>query len=102
MLIHNNFKKIIKKMIVTTTTVFLVWPAVVFADVDPATRTAGKMQNILFGTLGTSLCSILIGATFIMAKTGKITWDRFMYIGFCTAGFLGSKSIVNLISEWVT
>jgi len=68
---------------------------------DPATKAASKMQTIMFGTLGTSLCAILIGATFIMAKAGKISWDRFVFIGFCTAGFLGAPSIVSMIQGWV-
>lgn len=72
----------------------------VFA-LDPASRAASKMQGIMFGTLGTSLCAILIGATFIMAKAGKISWDRFVFIGICTAGFLGAPSIVSMIEGWV-
>lgn len=68
---------------------------------DPATKAAVKMHGIMFGTLGSSLAAILIGATFVMAKAGKITWDRFIFIGFCTAGFLGAPSIVEMISGWV-
>lgn len=72
----------------------------VFA-LDPATNAANQMKGILFGGLGVSLSAIIIGATFIMANTGKISWDRFVFIGFCTAGFLGSPAIVGLIQSWV-
>jgi len=71
-------------------------------DTDPATRAADKMQTIMFGSLGTSLATIMIGATFVMAKTGKITWDRFIFVGLCTAGFLGAPAIVNIIKSAVT
>jgi hypothetical protein len=68
---------------------------------DPATRAATEMNTILFGALGTSISAIILGGTFILAKTGKITWDKFLFIGFCTAGFLGAPSIVTMIKGWV-
>ena len=77
-------------------------PTLSFAsDIDPASKAAMKMHSILFGVLGTSLVGIIIGATFLMAKTGKITWDRFVFIGCCAAGFLGSPLIVTMIKDWV-
>lgn len=73
-----------------------------FAYMDPATEASSRMADILFGAFGMSLSAILIGATFLMAYVGKITWDRFVFVGFCAAGFLGSKSIVSIISGWVS
>lgn len=71
------------------------------ANSDPFTGAGNGMKNILFGTLGTSLCAIIIGATFLMAKVGKISWDKFVQVGLCTAGFLGAPSIVTLVKSWV-
>jgi type IV secretory pathway VirB2 component (pilin) len=93
-----------KRQVLTTINSFLMTAFLsspVFAQMDPATNAANKMKTILFGGLGTSLCAILLGATFILAKTGKITWDKFIFLGFCTAGFLGAPSIVTLIKGWV-
>jgi type IV secretory pathway VirB2 component (pilin) len=81
--------------------ILIVSPAMAFADNDPFTAAGNGMKGILFGTLGTSLCGIIIGATFLMAKVGKISWDKFMQVGLCTAGFLGAPSIVTLIKSWV-
>lgn len=80
---------------------FLMTTGLSFAEIDPATRASARMSSIMFGQFGTSISAIIIGATFIMAKTGKITWDRFVFIGFCTAGFLGARSIVSIINGWV-
>jgi type IV secretory pathway VirB2 component (pilin) len=96
-----NIKKNISGLKLSLISAMMTFPVSVFAESDPASKAAGEMQTILFGTLGTSLCAIIIGATFIMAKTGKITWDRFIFIGFCTAGFLGAPSIVTSIQGWV-
>jgi type IV secretory pathway VirB2 component (pilin) len=80
---------------------FLSWPLLAFAENDPFTSAGNGIERILFGTLGTSLCGIIIGATFLMAKVGKISWDRFISVGICTAGFLGAPSIVYIIKSWV-
>jgi type IV secretory pathway VirB2 component (pilin) len=80
----------------------LMYSNLAMAYSDPATKASNQMKNILFGSLGTSLAAMLIGATFIMAYVGKITWDRFIFVGFCSAGFLGSQSIVSLIQGWVS
>tara|TARA_R110000868_G_scaffold207266_3_gene456239 strand:+ start:270 stop:584 length:315 start_codon:yes stop_codon:yes gene_type:complete len=103
MLLNAHDAKKLTKRITRCAALFLLsLPlSAVASDMNPATTAAKKMNNILFGTLGTSICAILIGATFIMAKTGKITWDRFLFVGFCTAGFLGANSIVSLIQGWV-
>lgn len=81
--------------------VSLLMPSLCLADEDPMTKAGKTFSGILFGTLGTSLCTILIGATFLMAKAGKVSWDRFLFIGFCSAGFLGAPSIVYLIKSMV-
>jgi type IV secretory pathway VirB2 component (pilin) len=74
-----------------------------FADTenDPFTKTGNKMETILFGSLGLSLCTIVIGVTFLMAKFGKISWDKFMYIFFCVAGFLGASTVATIIANVV-
>lgn len=77
-------------------------PTLVFADENPLVSSSSHMSELMFGALGMSLCSIIFGATFIMAKVGKVTWDRFIQIGLYTAGFLGSPSIVLLIKSWVS
>ena len=74
-------------------------PAICLAEEDPMTTAGNKFSSILFGTFGTTLCAILIGATFLMAKAGKVSWDRFLFIGFCSAGFLGAPSIVSIIKN---
>lgn len=80
---------------------FVSFPA--FAgDNDPATKTGVHIANILFGQLGGAVCAIFIAATFIQAKTGKCSWDRFIFVAFCVAGYLGSLTIVNLIRSWVS
>lgn len=77
-------------------------PAVSFAeDVDPLTRSGSKIMAILFGRLGFSICALVLGSTFILALIGKVSWDRFIVIGFLTAGFIGAPSIVQLIASWV-
>jgi type IV secretory pathway VirB2 component (pilin) len=83
--------------------VFLCWmlPLSALAENDPFTSAGNGIERILFGTLGTSLCGIIIGATFLMAKVGKISWERFISVGLCTAGFLGAPSIVYMIKSWV-
>lgn len=86
----------------TFMTSFLSYSSLAMAATDPATQASTKMSDILFGTFGTSLSAILIGGTFILAYVGKITWDRFVFIGFCAAGFLGSKAIVSVIHSWVS
>lgn len=78
----------------------LCMPLAAYAQ-DPFSKSAGKISDILFGTFGTSIAAILLAATFVMAKVGKVSWDKFLFIGFCTAGFLGSKSIITMISGWV-
>ncbi|MCE3237831.1 MAG: hypothetical protein K0R24_812 [Gammaproteobacteria bacterium] len=80
---------------------WLISPLSALAENDPFTRAGNGIENILFGTLGTSLCGIIIGATFLMAKVGKISWERFISVGLCTAGFLGAPSIVYMIKSWV-
>jgi type IV secretory pathway VirB3-like protein len=72
-----------------------------FADEDPISKTGNKIYLILFGSLGVSVCAIIMGATFILAKVGKVSWDQFLYIGFCTAGFLGTPSIISIIKSAV-
>ena len=77
-------------------------PALSFAgEMDPMTTAGNKFMLILFGSLGTALCCLIIGGTFVMAKTGKVSWDRFLFIGFCAAGFLGTPSIVAMIRNMV-
>lgn len=100
----NKIKTLIKSL---KDSVVLGMYLMIFSDLamaysDPATKSATKMKDILFGPLGTSLAAILIGATFILAYVGKTTWDRFIFVGFCSAGFLGSQSIVSLIQGWVS
>ncbi len=80
---------------------WLLVPAPCFADVDPVTKGANQFVSILFGSLGTSLCILIIGSCFLMAKLGKITWDRFLYVGLLAVGFLGTPSIVALLSQMV-
>jgi type IV secretory pathway VirB2 component (pilin) len=87
------FQKLILIVVINT-------PYIAYADVDPFTSAGNGMTKILFGTLGTSLCSIIIAATFLMAKIGKVTWDKFISVAICTAGFLGAPSIVTLIKGW--
>ena len=79
----------------------LLLPASVFAESDPFSRAGNGISGILFGSLGTSLCGIIIGVTFLMAKVGKVSWDRFIQVGLCTAGFLGAPSLVTLLKTWV-
>lgn len=79
----------------------LCMPLVAHADNDPFSKTAGRMSAILFGPFGTTIASILLAATFVMAKVGKVSWDKFLFIGFCTAGFLGSQSIIGIIKGLV-
>jgi type IV secretory pathway VirB2 component (pilin) len=81
--------------------VFCFLPYLAFADDDPMSRAGNKFYNILFGTLGTTLCCIIMGATFILAKVGKVSWDKFLYIGFCAAGFIGTPSIIALLKTAV-
>jgi hypothetical protein len=57
--------------------------------------------GILFGSFGLSICTIAVGASFLAAKFGKISWDQFLFIGGCTAGFIGTPSLISLISSWV-
>lgn len=80
----------------------LLLPALSYAgDIDPMTSAGNKFMLILFGALGTAICCLIIGGTFVMAKTGKVSWDRFLFIGFCAAGFLGTPSIVAMIRNMV-
>lgn len=72
------------------------------ANIDPATKAASGMRDILFGSFGLSLSAIFVGVTFLLAKTGKITWDRFVGLGICVAGFLGAPGIVTLLKSWVS
>ena len=84
----------------TNLTLFLIiflLPVLALADSDPFTSAGNKFMNILFGTLGMSLCTISLGVTFIMAKFGKISWDKFLFVGFCIAGFIGAPSIIEII-----
>ncbi len=76
------------------------FPLAAYAE-DPFSKSAGKISDILFGKFGTSIAAVLLAATFVMAKVGKVSWDKFLFIGFCTAGFLGSKSIITMIGGWV-
>jgi len=76
-------------------------PAYAFADQDPFTNAGNHMRSILFGSLGCSLCAIVVGATFYMANIGKVSWERFIGVVMCTAGFLGAPSIVMVIKDWV-
>lgn len=76
-------------------------PSLCFGDIDPVTTTSNRFASILFGALGASLCAIIIGGTFIAAKVGKVTWDRFLFIAYCVAGFLGAPSIVSFIRSIV-
>lgn len=77
-------------------------PCLALAEEDnPFTRTGNAFYGILFGVLGTTLCAIIMGATFLLAKFGKVSWDKFLYIGFCVAGFLGTPSIIALIKSTV-
>jgi type IV secretory pathway VirB2 component (pilin) len=80
-----------------------ILPCVAFAftEDDPISRVGNKMFLVLFGSLGVTLCAIIMGATFILAKVGKVSWDQFLYIGFCTAGFLGTPSIITVIKSAV-
>jgi type IV secretory pathway VirB2 component (pilin) len=94
-----RFENVLKKQFISH---LIFWnSSLVFAETDPATKAALEMKAKLFGEFGFSLAAILIGATFVMAKAGKITWDRFIFVGFCTAGFLGAPSIVEMIKGWV-
>ena len=93
-----NFLNQIKHFLIFI--VFLL-PGITFADGDPFTSAGTGISNILFGTLGMTLCAITIGATFIMAKFGKVSWDRFLTVAFCVAGFIGAPSIVSVIKSWV-
>jgi hypothetical protein len=76
-------------------------PCLAWADEDPMSKAGTAFYGILFGTLGTTLCAIIMGATFILAKVGKVSWDKFLYIGFCVAGFIGTPSIIALIRSAV-
>lgn len=78
-----------------------LFPMVGWADRDPMTKAGSQISAILFGTLGSTLCAIIIGATFLLAKVGKVSWERFVQVGLCTAGFLGAPSIVSLIQSWI-
>lgn len=79
----------------------LTYPMTALA-LDPISKASNKIESTLFGGLGISICSIIIGATFLMAKVGKITWDKFLFTAICSAGFLGSRSIVNIIQSCVS
>ncbi|MCD6040280.1 MAG: hypothetical protein K0S27_1680 [Gammaproteobacteria bacterium] len=92
-----NKKHYLASLIILTST----GPFSAMAENDPFTSAGNGIERILFGTLGTSLCGIIIGATFLMAKVGKISWERFISVGICTAGFLGAPSIVYMIKNWV-
>jgi type IV secretory pathway VirB2 component (pilin) len=81
--------------------IYLFIPAYAFADLDPFTNAGNHMRIIMFGSLGCSLCAIVVGATFLMAKVGKVSWEKFITVGMCTAGFLGAPSLVALIKDWV-
>ena len=92
------FNKIKNKLLLI---VLFLSPCFAFADTDPISKAGNEMYLILFGALGTALCAIIVGATFVLANVGKITWDKFVFIGMCTAGFLGTPSIIALIKSWV-
>ena len=94
-------KKTNKKKFIYCAVILALLPALAMAEQDPFSKSASQMSTILFGPLGTTLCSIVLGATFVMAKVGKISWDKFLYIGFCTVGFLGSPKIVALFKGWL-
>ncbi len=68
---------------------------------DPMTKASNKIESTLFGGFGLSMCSIILGATFLMAKVGKISWDKFLFTGMCCAGFLGAPSLINTLAGWV-
>lgn len=93
---HNVIKRIYRQLIIFLMVTALIFPEIALAY-DPMTTASLKIENIMFGKFGMSISAIIIGATFLLAKTGKITWDRFIFIGLCTAGFLGSQSIVNTV-----
>ena len=78
-----------------------LFPVLVFAEEDPMSRAGQKFFYILFGSLGTTICALIMGATFILAKVGKVSWDKFLFIGFCTAGFVGTPSIITLLKSAV-
>lgn len=100
-MIKMRLKNIVNKLRYYFILAFLFIPTVCLADQDPMTTGGKKFAGILFGTFGTTLCSIIIGATFIMAKVGKVSWDRFLFVGFCAAGFLGAPSIVYMIKSFI-
>jgi type IV secretory pathway VirB2 component (pilin) len=77
-------------------------PTHVFAQTDPMTKTGLGIAGILFGTLGGVICSIYLGSTFIMAKSGKCSWDRFVFVAFCITGFLGTPTLINLARGWIS
>jgi len=93
-----RFIKRSKSYLVLTLSIF---SSCAFA-LDPETKAAQKVHSILFGSFGLSVCAIILGATFLLAKTGKITWDKFLFILLCTAGFFGSPAIVSTIQGWVS
>jgi len=74
----------------------------VYADDDPMTKSANWMGGILFGGFGLGLCSLILAGTFIMAKTGKVSWERFIGIGICVCGFFGSPVIVSKLANLAT
>lgn len=97
----SKFREMLKrKDAVFLTLATMIIPSVVFAD-DPFSKSATKMSGILFGTFGTAIASMLLAGSFFLAMVGKVTWNNFLYIGFCTAGFLSAPKIITLIQDWV-
>jgi type IV secretory pathway VirB2 component (pilin) len=71
------------------------------ADQDPFTKSSNHLMGIMFGPLGTRICVLSLASAFILAAQGKVTWDRFVFIALCIAGFMGSPLIVSMIKGWV-
>lgn len=82
--------------------ILLILPILAHAESDPFTKAGTGMSNILFGAAGTSIVGIIIGVTFKLAQLGKVSWDKFLQVTYCAAGFFGAPSIAMLIKGWVS
>lgn len=91
------------KLILKVNLLFLAMlPFTAFAiNDDPLSKMGTTIYSSMFQGVGISLCAVIIGVTFLLAKVGKVAWDQFMWVGLCAAGFIGTPSLIKLIQTTV-